>query len=360
MNNPTYQYIYQVDSLAHLQEMQDASFDLIVTDPPYFGVLSKKAHGVDADWDNIWKNEADFMKWMGAYLDEFKRLLKPNGAMYLFCSSKQQAKMEMATAERFDIINSIVWFKENHGLARKSKKAELRSYVTQKEHLIFCESKNADMWAYNGMDTEHGFLFEPVRKYLADAWFGSGYTTKDLNLLLNNFMAGHYLSQSQFSIPPLKSYELMQSKCHNLTTGYNELYKTYAELQEEYKALKEKYNQRRRTFQLTNDTEWTDVWTYKPPKSGDRHVCEKPLEMMMDIIKASSKPGDRVLDAFSGSAVVGDACKQLGRNFVGIEQQLSWAVRGTNRIQGRDVFIDERDVAAIQGAQVYASSGGQH
>ena len=49
------------------------------------------------------------------------------------------------------------------------------------------------------------------------------------------------------------------------------------------------------------------------------HPTEKPIELMKFYISNSSSKGQTVLDPFMGSGSVGSACKELGRNFIGIE-----------------------------------------
>jgi len=42
---------------------------------------------------------------------------------------------------------------------------------------------------------------------------------------------------------------------------------------------------------------YTDVWTHKPVQSyPGKHLCEKPADMLEQIINASSRPGDVVAD----------------------------------------------------------------
>lgn len=49
------------------------------------------------------------------------------------------------------------------------------------------------------------------------------------------------------------------------------------------------------------------------------HPNEKPVELMQNITEPITKEGDTVLDMFLGSGVEGVACKNLNRNFIGIE-----------------------------------------
>lgn len=49
------------------------------------------------------------------------------------------------------------------------------------------------------------------------------------------------------------------------------------------------------------------------------HPTIKPLNIISNVISNSSHEGDVVLDCFMGSGTVGVACKELNRNFIGIE-----------------------------------------
>ncbi len=76
--------LVHADCLNYLPKLPDNSVDLIVTDPPYFKV---KRHA----WDNQWSDVTEFLAWLDDVLLEFWRVLKPNGSMYLFCSSNLPA-----------------------------------------------------------------------------------------------------------------------------------------------------------------------------------------------------------------------------------------------------------------------------
>ena len=56
-------------------------------------------------------------------------------------------------------------------------------------------------------------------------------------------------------------------------------------------------------------------------KSIDKgfHPTQKSLSLMEDLLKIHSNKNDTVLDCFMGSGTTGVACKELKRNFIGIE-----------------------------------------
>jgi site-specific DNA-methyltransferase (adenine-specific) len=69
---------------------------------------------------------------------------------------------------------------------------------------------------------------------------------------------------------------------------------------------------------LPTDTWWhTIVPTNGKEKTG--YPTQKPLGIIRRIIRASSNPGDTVLDFFAGSGTTGAACIELGRQFILID-----------------------------------------
>lgn len=57
-------------------------------------------------------------------------------------------------------------------------------------------------------------------------------------------------------------------------------------------------------------------WSYT---GNELHPTEKPVSALEPLIAAFSKPGDTVLDPFSGSGSTGQAALQLGRDYLGLE-----------------------------------------
>ncbi len=54
--------------------------------------------------------------------------------------------------------------------------------------------------------------------------------------------------------------------------------------------------------------------------TDNNHPTVKPLKLMEYLVKLVSKEGHTVLDPFTGSGTTGIACKNLNRNFIGIER----------------------------------------
>ena len=65
----------------------------------------------------------------------------------------------------------------------------------------------------------------------------------------------------------------------------------------------------------------------------ENHPTQKPVALLERIIKASSNPGDLVLDPFSGTFTTCYVAKELGRNSLGIELQDEYVKIGLRRLQ---------------------------
>ena len=81
---------------------------------------------------------------------------------------------------------------------------------------------------------------------------------------------------------------------------------------------------------------------YEPPlpnslleikSSRGKHSTEKPVALIEWLLKYYSKEGDVVLDATMGSGSTGVACKNMKRNFIGIEKDPEIFEVAVNRIQ---------------------------
>jgi site-specific DNA-methyltransferase (adenine-specific) len=56
-----------------------------------------------------------------------------------------------------------------------------------------------------------------------------------------------------------------------------------------------------------------------PNRNGKLHPTQKPIELVEWLVKTYSNEGDLILDNCMGSGTTGVACKNLNRNFIGIE-----------------------------------------
>ncbi len=109
------------DSLKELKKLKDHSVDLVFSDPPYNLQLSKtlyrpdatKVSGVNDDWDKF-NNFQDYDIFTKSWLSEIKRILKPDGCLWVIGSYHNIYRIGYTLQNlNFWILNDIIWRKTN-------------------------------------------------------------------------------------------------------------------------------------------------------------------------------------------------------------------------------------------------------
>lgn len=324
--------IHHGDALTVLRGMPDNSIDAIVTDPPYFKVKNLA-------WDRQWDKPQAFLAWIAELCEQWQRVLKPNGSLYCFASPKMARDVGNEIAKRFNILTDIRWRKPPFSTkAEMFDKDNLRSFFPASETIWFAEHYGADNIAKGEAgyaakcDELRGFVFEPLRAYLDGERIAAGFDRAACDKACGNQMSGHYFSRVQWALPTRANYEKLR-EAFNAKRDGDYLRREYEDLRREYEDLRREYEDLRRPFSVTADVPYTDVWDFATVQAyKGKHVCEKPLPLMLHIIRSSTREGATVLDCFSGSASTGEACLRLGRNFVGVEKDEHWVNKGRERL----------------------------
>ena len=81
----------------------------------------------------------------------------------------------------------------------------------------------------------------------------------------------------------------------------------------------------------------------KKEKQLYRHPTIKPLDIIENLIINSSQENDTILDCFMGSGTTGVACKNLNRNFIGIELDEKYFNIAKERIEKAQNKWDDLD-----------------
>jgi len=70
------------------------------------------------------------------------------------------------------------------------------------------------------------------------------------------------------------------------------------------------------------------VWSMGTPKPTEKkfgkHPTQKPIDLLVRIVMASTNKGDLVIDPFTGSSTTGLACALNGRKFIGIDLEKNY------------------------------------
>ena len=109
------------DSLIELKKLKDHSINMVFCDPPYNLQLSKtlyrpdasKVLGVNDDWDKF-NNFQDYDIFTKKWLSEIKRILKPDGCLWVIGSYHNIYRIGYILQNlNFWILNDIIWRKTN-------------------------------------------------------------------------------------------------------------------------------------------------------------------------------------------------------------------------------------------------------
>jgi site-specific DNA-methyltransferase (adenine-specific) len=336
--------LINADCLQYVASLPDNSIDLIVTDPPYFKV---KPNG----WDNQWNGDADYLRWLDMCLAQFWRVLKPAGSIYLFSGHRLAADIEIMMRERFKVLNHIIWAKPS-GRWNGCNKESLRAYFPATERILFAEHYQGP---YKPKDSGYEeksrelkqHVLSPLISYFRDAREALGVTSKEIaDATGKKNMASHWFGASQWQLPNEEDYNKLQTlferiakekyQRNELRTAHHQLVEEWQCLNRQYSELLEEYKSLRRHFSVSVSVTYTDVWTHKPVQFyPGKHPCEKPADMLRQIINASSRPGDVVADFFMGSGSTIKEAMDLGRHAIGVELEPERFNQTVNEVRGR-------------------------
>lgn len=310
--------VVQSDALVFLRQLDDASVDMIATDPPY---------NVDkAAWDSWLTNDA-YIAWLDEHLREMRRVLKPNGSLYLFAAPSLATKVEVAVDVHFRVLNQVRWYKDE-GWHRKTRKEDLRSYLSPWEAVIVAEQFAADE-DHTLADYElNGLVYAPLKAWFRACARRAGISNQEFNTVLGfasnggGVASGVIGDKIEFAMPTGEVYARMRAAYPGV---FN---RDYCDLRQQFDGLRQQFDGLRRPFNANDDALCEDAW-YFSPVSGypGKHPCEKPLDMLRHIVGVSSRPGDVVLDCFCGSGVTLRAARQLDRQYLGCDSDGYWTQR---------------------------------
>ena len=145
------------DCLAELAKLPSASVDLVFADPPYNlqlgGNLSRPDHsavaGVEDDWDKF-DSFAAYDAFCSAWLAETRRILKPDGALWVIGSYHNIYRLGRIIQDLdFWMLNDVVWRKTN-----PMPNFRGRRFTNAHETLI---------WAAKSQNSRHTFNYEAMK-----------------------------------------------------------------------------------------------------------------------------------------------------------------------------------------------------
>jgi len=201
-----------------------------------------------------------------------------------------------------------------------------RNYLNLVEYILFYTFQDDTGLATVMLDTNN---FSTLRRYFKKLQEYLTITKKDLMDKIGQ-KADHCFrwKSTQWDLPTKETYnELINKLDIDIWNGFRE----YESLRQEYESLRQEYESLRYTFNQKNGLK--NIWTYSFRKDKQyKHPTQKPLKLIRDIILNSSNEGDIVLIPFVGTGTDIVACKELKRNYIGIENKLEYVEMARQRV----------------------------
>ena len=348
------------DNLPVLRGLNSETIDLIYLDPPfnskkqYKAPIGTKAEGqkFDDTWrwtdlDERWLGEIDrrnealstviraarltqgngtaaYLTMMGIRLLELHRVLKDTGSIYLHCDDTANSYLRLSMDAVFgkdNFRNEIIWKRQSSNNASGSRAGRIADHI-----LFYSVSKDS---AWNG--GYHALTEKEKGRYRQDE-HGRFYKTDDLTAPMSTpSRMFEWRGQN-----PKNGWRHSREALEEMDARGEIIYKRdgTVRLDGRKRYMKDGGGQKLQSI-------WTDIHRIgNTSQERTGWATQKPLALLQRIIKASSNPGDIVLDPFAGCATCLVAAEMEGRRWIGVE-----ACEAASDIV--QVRLDEADLGAL-------------
>lgn len=258
------------------------------------------ALGEQVQYTDIWSND-NYLQFMYERLLMLKELLSEDGALYLHCDTKRSHLLRCVMDEVFgpeNFRNEIVRVKCNPKNSKRKAFGNVHDVV-----LLYVKGDSDErLWNVQRESIESEDLERLFQKTNAE---GRRYTTVALHA--RGTRQGETGKPWRgIAPPPGRHWAYRHSELERFD-------------REELIEWSSTNNPRLIRFADEKEGDLVqDIWTMKDPVEDD-YPTEKPEELLERLIKASTNPGDLVLDCFIGSGTTAAVAQKLGRRWIGCD-----------------------------------------
>lgn len=283
------------DNLEVLKDIPSELIDLCYIDPPFFSnrhyAIIWGDKGEIASFNDCWAGGINhYIEWLYKRVEQLYRVMKPTGSFYLHCDWHANAYIRVHILDKIfgekNFVNEIFW--HYSGWNKKLKLGLERRCDTI---FFYTKTKQAK---FNGIarpwENEDEYIKTRNKKVYIDEK-GDKFLWSDGG---NGKKVRRYIRDAMNYGRPLDNVWLDIDKINN--------------------------------------------------KSKERigYPTQKPEALLERIIKASSNPGDVVLDAFCGGGTTPAVARRLGRKFIGIDQSVRAIAVSNARLEKQtDLLIND-------------------
>jgi len=318
--------LFHGDCLEEMKNLDDNSVDLIFCDLPY-GQIS-------CEWDKK-INLNDF--WI-----QIMRIKKLNTPIFFTTTTKFGVDLITSAPKKCPFRYDLVWIKSAHAGFLSARRMPMRKhemiYVFYEKLPLYDLSSHKHKFLKQGKKTEGDKGNECYGKF---TYYNNGEKGYDPPLPVS--VVKEQDNNKDFSVEVNNStYGTLQIK-QPITSGPRWDPPLPVSVVKEPEPEPETYTGIYSKLPKTGSGKEAHSTFYEPPlpdtllrikSTRGKHSTEKPIELMKWILKYYSKEGDVVLDPTMGSGSTGVSCKEMNRNFIGIEKNPEIYEVAVNRIEG--------------------------
>lgn len=347
--------------------------DLTVTSPPYFKMRKYTNSNLEIGQEETSK---DYLYSLKCVFEKVYILTNARGSCFVNLADKYDKNgCLMCLPDRFKIMmldlgwickNEIIWHKPNAipssaknrftndyekiYFFTKSKKYNFNTQYEKRKTNVYSKTQkkldskymDADHEATvrQGMNKNRGSkLIEkrnnlPSQKEFVD--FIRRVTTRQTlkdNTNLKQSTIDHWFryDEAGFSYPKIEDWKLVLDFVDDWSDEFNRINKGLMDISYEYDDINKNSHKGRIK---------RAVWSINTKPSKVKHFAPYPEELIKTPILSASNENSIILDPFMGSGTTGVACKNLNRDFIGIELDKNYYDIAKKRIQ--ESKIDEK------------------
>ena len=309
--------IYNMDCLEGMKQIPDGSVDAIICDLPY---------GTTAcEWDSVIP--------IAPMWNQYRRVLKPNGAMVLFCSQPFTSVLISSNLE--DFSHTWIWEKGSGANPFIATKMPIKTF---EEIAVFYVQYSPNDWRRD--------YFRKVSEYI-------GKTKKAIIDECGQALDHCFRFDShQFSIPTEDSYNLLIrkygiDKMQGFLPFEDVSIKRYDRIYNPQKVIFGKPVRKgakcthkeggilgtAKQDNISINNEYFPSAIINFQKEGDTwHPTQKPVDLLRYLVRTYSNEGDTILDNCMGSGTTAVACIKEKRHFIGFELNKDYYDKACKRI----------------------------
>lgn len=285
------------DNLIGLKEIKDGTVDHFIFDPlfnsnrNYVGTPDDKG-SVQSMRDVFIGGSESYKENMGCRIDEMKRCLKPVGSIILQCDETMCFGLEHVCRNRGLYLRcKIIWSYSGGGLS-KHDPPNKHDYI-----MVFSNIKDKDKYIYNPIYRQYsvGTKSRPSHSKT------SGGAELDLDR----------------GTPLTRVWDVREEQEARVLAEINK-----------------------------------DPWVFNPdfgsiapvPSLSEKAITEKPLALYKRLVYMFTNEGDLIVDPFMGGGTTLVAAESLGRNSIGMDQDLTAYNRTVKRCRDNELPYEENEV----------------